>query len=178
MTPLPPNSTDRYLFKYEVSGVEHKLIIRTAPGTLASDVSDLISAVLADVGDGFWASSAVGMDFIAEGSNISIPSVYSGLVTTWGSGAAGDGGTPAFAGWAGRGLDGRKMTGHLFGFKSIGSIGDYRFTTASSAPWAEAFAEIAAAEDIFLTVGGSKAVLHPYVNIGFNSYWQRQMREN
>lgn len=176
MAPLPANNTPRYFFKYSVSGVPHKLTIRTLDTVSDGDVSDLISAILTAVGSGFYASAAVGLDYQPEGSDFSVPAEYTGSVTTWGSGGAGDLGTPMFAGMAGRGLDGRKMTWHLFGFKGLDSVADYRFTTAASAPWDEAAAAIAAADGMFLTIGGVKATLHPYVNVGVNSYWQRQMR--
>ena len=176
MAPLPPNNTARYFFKYAVSGVPHKLIIRTDGEQTDDDISSLLSAILTEVGEGFFASASVGLDYQPAGSAFSVPAVYTGSVTTWGSGAAGDGGTPMFAGQAGRGLDGRRSTWHLFGFKGLSSVGDYRFPLSGSAPWAAAAAAIAAASGAFLTIGGVKATYHEYVNVGVNAYWQRQMR--
>jgi len=176
MAPLPANNTARYFFRYSCGGVNHKLIVRCTDEIVEGTISDVISTILDAIGDEFFASAAVGMDYQPSGSDFSVPATYTGLVTTWGSGSPADSGTPMFAGMAGRGSDGRRNTWHLFGFKRLGDVLDYRFNVSADAAWNEALAAIVAADGMFLTIGGTKAVYHPYVNVGVNAYWQRKMR--
>jgi len=176
VTPLPPNSTKRYFLDYAVSGVQHTILQRVDGAVDDASASTAFDSIFDLVGDSFFASEVLGMRVAASGSNITVPATYSGSNTTWGSGAAGDGGTPAFASMVGRGTDGKKGRWTLFGYKQIGSVGDYRFGVTGVSGWEDLYDTLQTFTGNFITIGGSDPVWHPYVNIGWNAYWQRNVR--
>ena len=176
MTPLPANNTARFYFDYSVSGIGHTLIMRVEDSATAVEASAAWDQLIGNVGDGFFASELTGMRYQAKNLDFSIPAIFSGTETSWGSSDGGDVNTPAFAGMAGRGGDGRKVTWHLFGYKQIPSVGDYRFNVAGVSGWEDQYNDLQASEGVWLTVGGTQPTWHAYVNVGYNSYWQRKER--
>jgi len=148
---------------------------------VASSVSNSVASAAWDsimeaVGDGFYSSVLDGIRFQAAGTDFSIPFTFTGTVSSWGSGAPDDVGKAAFASMVGRGVDGHKARMQFFGFKGIGSVADYRFSTDASAPWDELRTFMNTGTTLFLTIGGTKAIWYNYVNVGFNSYYQRKLR--
>jgi hypothetical protein len=116
------------------------------------------------------------MRFQEAGTDFSIDVPYTGEVTSWGSGAAGDAGTPEFASLVSRSNDGKKGKLRIFGYKQRASVGDFRFSTIGVEGWEDVVAYLNAESHHFATVAGATPTWKQYVNLGVDAYWQRKMR--
>jgi len=177
LTPSPPNASSRYFLDYEVSGVPHTLIDRCTTGQTAEQASDGFSSLIGPIGASFFSSTVVGMRYQEEGTDFSIDVPYTGEVTSWGSGAAGDSGTPEFAGMVSRANDGKKGKWRLFGYKNRASVGDFRFSVIGVEGWEDVYNYLQAETHHFNTIAGATPTWKSYVNLGVDAYWQRQMRK-
>jgi hypothetical protein len=81
---------------------------------------------------------------------------------------------PRFLDFVGRTQGGRRARMAIFGFK--GALSLYRVTVAEVAAIGTALGNLQGGANSWLGIDGLKPVWHPYVNVGFNAYWQRKVR--
>lgn len=189
MAPLLPNSTARMFYDYitadsAAGGVEHTLMVRFV-GTEAQypdvhqEVTDLFTAIGAARFQSGWKFLRARVS--AVDSNISLPTVLPpGLATFVGN--AGD--NPRYfeaveATFQGRSpTTGRRVDISLYGMAGISTNDFYRVQVgnANYAWLGPAVAALNAATIGFRAIGGSEASWYPYLNLNFNSYWERRLR--
>lgn len=182
MAPLPPESTSRYFVDYTANGRNHTAQFRyTSPEDAAPGIpfQDAVDDFMQAIGSAMPTDYAIlGYRFAETDSNVTNPvartiATVSGIYTPHLSDA------PAFLGFVGRTSGGRRVRMQLLGAgydpSEIHGVADnYRVLASESSDFADM---ISALEAI-----GSKAIdgLTPswkqYVNLGYNAYWQRQVR--
>ena len=179
MTALPTNGTKRIEVGYSVQGKKHSILLRAVEGAPAQAIVDDFRALLVDhstiqTNDCVWDTAKVydlGVDFSRELSFASLTM---------------DGGAeevaylqPRFLSFVGRTTMGRRVRVYFYGSAGVNSnIADYRLQTGEVARW-DAFQY--AFKDFYATHGLVGIDLHTvtwknYINVGYNSYWQRKAR--
>lgn len=180
MAPLPPNSTGVYFVDYATNGIQHTLQVRYSPTAGidgAAGYAELFINALASVRHNDW--SIIGARVRPAGSNITLPALPPSLEGAGTGTSLAPFYNPRFVSFIGRGVvDGRRVRVNVFGL-AVPQDDDYRLTGPLGSPWSTAIAvlEAASAAGSFITIGGSDVEWYDYVNIGFNSYWERQARK-
>ena len=186
MAALPSNNTERWFLDYvtgsHATATEHTMMIRTPTNTSAADVSAKFFAMLSGVtAANLWIGwRAIRLRWSAIGSNFSTP-------VTMSTALAGFTGTGAISGYAtaseaievtaqGRSPStGRRVDISLYGYRLIGLPTDFRLL--STVAWVNSYtAALNAGTPPLKTVDATDALWYPYVNLNFNSYWERRLR--
>ena len=174
MAPLPPNNTGRYFFDYSVGSIEHTGMIRAnavvSPAAMGTQIDNLMNALA----PGLFVTTFVRLRWAPSGSNITTP-VTSGFEgTTWGAGTPTADDIPSFLDFVGRSVGGRRCRFALFTHKF--GLSGYRITTGENTTIALALPNIQLGANSWLAIDNTKPVWYPYVDTGFNAYWQREVR--
>lgn len=180
MAPLPPENTGRVWVDYVAQGRQHSMQVRYGtPGAPGSDLLEALDDVLIALNPFMpedWAF--VDARYAVDGSTVSIPLVFT--PTSF------DGGqpvrlssAPAFLSLVGRDTLGKRVRlyalGTSFGPDEEGGIAtDYRLAITENVSAAALYSAVASSP--FTTITGSDPAWKPYLNLGYNSYWQRKVR--
>lgn len=189
MAPLSPNATDRLFYDYITAdaaqgGIEHTLMVRFQGGAedipqVHQDVTDFLTAVGAARFQTGW--RILRARYAAEGSNISLPTVLPPGLSTF-VGTAGD--NPRYfeaveATFQGRSpTSGRRVDISLYGMAGVSTNDFYRIEVGNANyPWlGPAVAALNGAVNGFRAIDHTEPDWYPYVNLNFNSYWERRLR--
>lgn len=182
MAPLPVNQTGRYWVDYIANGREHSVMFRYpgdeldgAPTTaFIAAVSDFLQAM-----EPFMPTdwTITGARASAPGTAISLPvdepAAVTGVVVT----NPGEG--PSFITFVGRTSGGRRSRLTLLGAgtspaQEQSNYVDYRLTAAENSTFATARAQLV--EIGLVGIDELPVTWYTYANMGYNAYWQRQMR--
>lgn len=172
MAPLPPNGTPRFKVEYTVNSQGHTLELRSgsSPSAVGTFVDDLLTAL----GTKIYQITIGVVSFAPSGSNIFNP-VTSGIEgNTYGSGAGALRDVPKYFDFVGRSTGGRRVRFAVFGAGIDGS--DYRVYGSEDTNIADALLVVDGFKTNLQAIDGLQPVWKPYVNMGFNSYWQRAVR--
>lgn len=182
MTPLPVNATGRMWVDYEANGREHSALFRfAAPGIDGFPTEEFIDGVEAIMNAiaTFMPTNynILGTRVSAPGTTISLPGpaieVGPGLVTAQATEA------PAFLTVVGRSAGGRRSRISFLGVgvSPVGETGvytDYRVTASESSDFSTLRGVVAAAP--LVAIDNLEVTWYTYGNLGFNAYWQRNLR--
>ena len=174
MAALPHNNTAIYYFDYTESGREHTAEMRFDGGVSPAAAGAQFTGMLIDCLTLLRAMTLLTVRHQVSGSNVAFPVVTGYEGTTYGSGAGTVDNAPQYMDFVGRSSGGRRVRLAIFGYK--GPISTWRLTSAESAPINTAVARLNAAAGMFLAIDGIKPLWYPYVNVGYNAYWQRKVR--
>lgn len=182
MAPLPPDSTPRYFLDYVANGRAHTVQFRYTSLDNAEPGSDILTDwqdILVEVGEFMptdWAP--VGHRWAAAGSNVSNP-VTAALPALVGQMGIYPALAPAFLSFVGRGADGRRVRLSFLGCTMspanlVNNNNDYRLSSAENANVEQIVSMLN--ETPFTTISGTIPSWKQYANLGFNAYWQQQVR--
>lgn len=180
---LPPSNTPRYWVDYRANGADHALQLRYAGGTSSPPPDSLFITLVAG-----WLSQlanlmpsdfeVIGARFAPAGTDVTLPCDAPTGVST-GAGSPAQAERAAFLTFVGRTALGRKVRVAVIGASASpasegGAFANYRVTTAENVDVADAYAVLQS----IATVGidGSGVTWYPYVNCGYNAYWQKAVR--
>lgn len=170
LTPLPSNNTVRAWLKYTSNGIQHELCFRLPAGSSAADVV-VDAGQLATYGKALLRTtdSFSALRMSAAGSNLSFP-------LSWTAIAGLDSSTielqdkAKFFALSGRSAGGYRCRLTLFNPASSDDLG-YRVASSGGLVGA-----VAGLTHPLVAVDGQPVIWNQYINIGYNSYWQRQQR--
>ena len=181
MAPLPTNSTGRLVVSYTANGHEHDVMFRFG-GSADNPVEAFYERIeelfteMTPLMPSDW--SIISSVSYPQGSDVSHPDgyIWSPVVGT-GTPQVSEG--PAFISFVGRGTSGRRARLYFLGASLTpadekGSGGDYRlYGTENSDVLAAIFA---ATQLEVVTIAGDAVFWKNYVNLGYNAYWQKNVR--
>lgn len=189
LPPLPANNTARYWVDYTANGRAHSAMFRYLEPTPGSEPSvpfrARVASFLSDMTAWLPAGFAVtGARFSPKLSTVSLPATPPAAPSATGVANAAE--APAFASWVGRSPQGRKFRLFLIGVSQaatdLGAGIDYRvLTSEGTVPSAtvanlEGWCALGGTDGLYAIDGVVGCNIYNYVNLGFNAYWQREMR--
>ena len=173
--PLPENLTTRAWIDYSTPGGDHSLMIRFQAGASAEFVAAQLQ-VLANLLPPLWPNSVstTGFRWSQANTNFSLP-LPGTAVTGTAVGSLGAIEYPRFISFVGRSFGGRRVRYYLYGCL-FAEEGDYRLE-ATDFPAADTVRSWLDDPNNFLVgIDGEATTLNPYINWGFNAYYQRRAR--
>lgn len=175
LTPLPINNTDRAWLKYTSMGKEHEICFRfpstTAQATIVSTLATFAGSAKALLPT---TDSFTGLRHADSGSNLSFPLAWTPVTGTSANAVELDD-VAHFISMTGRSLGGYRCRVTLF-VPSIGDIYNFRTTAGANGQAAIFDSAVKAITPALVAVDGANVIWNGYVNIGYNAYWQRQVR--
>lgn len=183
--PFAPNNTPRLWVRYTSAGYNHEILFRGGQAATSSSMITMVEPILEQMKalirtlDAFESAR-----YSEKGSNISLPVEFEPVQGTGSnSGVTGDS-ESYYLDFIGRDqVFGNKVHWTLFtSSASAPTPGNNRVAPGASAACDAIIAALAAAaastsESAKLTsIGLGRVVVYPYVNTGYNSYWQKRQR--
>lgn len=175
LPPLPDNNTDRSWLQYTMMGTQHELCLRwpnaTTQATVIAQNTALANALKPYMST---ADSFTGLRHSDGGSNLSFPLAWTSIVGT-------NSGTPEtddeskFMALSGRSLGGYRCKTTFF-TPFIGDVRGYRVAVGIDSACDALYNGILALTPDPVSKDGQSVIWNAYINIGYNSYWQRQLR--
>jgi hypothetical protein len=175
MAPLPPDSTTRYKFFYNVCNHDHVAQIRAGEGVTDAEVADEFNSFISAAGALFNVSVLTEVQKAASGSDIFNP-VVADWPVGWGTETGPDDETANYCDWIGRSLDGRRVRFGLFGATFDAISGKYRVFAADNTTVNDACSVLNGAEGVFVSINGFQPVWKLYINTGNNAHWRNKIR--
>lgn len=175
LPPLPANNTDVVWLKYTSGGTTHEMQYRVASSTTQADIitgaTALANALKAwmHTGDSF-----VGLRHRDSGSTVSFPLAFTAIAGT--ASVTWDVEEEAkFMSVVGRSLAGYRVKMTFFTVVLVDSNAFRLARTGGS--FADAFLDaVDAMSPAAVAIDGQAVVWNQYANVGYNSYWERQLR--
>jgi len=187
MAPLPANSTNRLFIDYvtgdQATSQEHTLGMRYASTATPQEAQESVAEFLSGVGAGTFKTGwrVLRARFQLAGGNVTLPV---NLITTLGSFQGTSSGSLSSSSearewrWVGRSYpDGRRSGVSLYGLTATFPE-NFRYPLGgASPPWiANSIGALLVAEPQWLGIGGDPILWYEYVNVQYNSYWERRLR--
>lgn len=182
MAPLPVTNTGRYFVDYTANGREHTVLFRYSQGAgpvppsagHITSASNFLDAIAPKMPTDF---AIVGARYAAWMSTVSFPWLAPTL-TVAGTYTPDASSAPAFISFIGRGSTGRRSRVYLLGaglapHQETG-VENYRVTVAEDADVAAAYTILDAS--VFVAIDNTTPTWYTYANLGYNAYWQKEMR--
>lgn len=182
MAPLPANNTGRYFVDYTANGRQHTVLFRYTQGAgpvppsagFLTQVQNFLDAVAPLMPTDF---AIVGARYSAWLSNISLPWAAPTLSVA-GAYTPDNSSAPGFLSFIGRGDTGRRVRIYMLGAGLVPhqetGVENYRVTTAENADVSSAVAILQSGN--FTDIGNTTPAWYSYANLGYNAYWQKEMR--
>lgn len=182
LPPLPENNTPRLFLDYTTGRIEHTVIFRAAQGVEPFEARDAVYGFFLALQSQLVSTWAVtGLRWQEWGSIITLPTPLGDFADFSGTGLESIPVTAEPLQWnfVGRGQDtGRLVKVGLYGLDEAVPA-EYRYV-GSGLPLAFANALTALAttgNTAPVTIGGDAPLWKPYVNVQYNSYWERRARD-
>lgn len=181
LPPLPENNTGRLFIDYTTGRLEHTLIFRFGASATAADAlgrAELFLGALQSLLAPNWAPVSARVQ--EAGELIALPFDLGGL-TEFSGGLPTDipeADEPRQFKWVGRGVtSGRKTSVGLYGL-GIAQPPDYRYSGLELQGQLENALNVLrnGAVTAPVTIAGDAATWYDYVNVQYNSYWERRAR--
>jgi len=183
MAALPVNSTARYFVDYQANSRPHTVSFRYDDGGVpgAPDVAFKAGLTVLLNACAAWMPTDLAYieaRYVPSGQTVSIPDGLP-LLLTAGLQVPVRGEAPAFLGLAGRTPGGRQARVFLLGAgfsaaEQVEVAEDYRVTASENL--IAAAIVTAADQTAIVGIDGTLPLWKGYVNLGYNSYWQRAVR--
>lgn len=184
MAPLPQNNTDRYIVQYTTGRVPHEMTFRTALGTsvplVDAAIYSFLQALQGDLCDG-WA--VTGVLFQERVTNFTLPvslPLTEAVTALSGADALPEVQEPREFSFEARSVNtGRFWSVSVYGI-SLAVPNAYRYGLGDMPP-----SLLAAIESLqnrsddgqLVAIDGNPFRVKQYVNVNYNSYWERQARK-
>jgi hypothetical protein len=175
LPPLPENNTDRAWLKYTSGGVTHEMEFRMPSTTTQAQFVTTATAIANGLKNYMpTADSFTGLRHSDSGSILSFPLVFTAIAgtnaTSW---ELED--KAHFVALSGRSLDGYRSKITFF---SVYADDNKQFRSPAPGLLAAAalYSTITGLSPSLCSVSGQDMVWNGYINQGYNSYWQRQLR--
>lgn len=176
LPPLPFNNTDIAWLKYTSYGVTHELMFRQPSVTPQADI--IANAVdIANTLKVYIPSTDafVGLRHQDSGSNVSFPLAWTAISGT-GAAATEFDDKAKFVSVVGRSLGGYRCRMTFFS-PYPSDNGGYRVPAGNAGIYAAMLAVVAGMEPPAVAIDGNEVIWNQYTNVGYNAYWQRQLRK-
>lgn len=174
MAPIPPSNTVRYKLNYATANAEHSMLCRTTGSVTPAGFSSFMDSFLTSLSASLYEISIISLQVAAASLNV-FNTVTWGGDPSYGSGAEPAVFAPRQICFLGRTSGGRRARMFLFGYKGD-TPGTYRIYSADQADIAAAYVVLNANAGAFIGIDGLATVKYNYVDINFNSYWERKVR--
>lgn len=184
MAPFNPNATPRFWVDYRAQGRNHSVMFRYVGGGLPDGSPGVpFQDGVIDFFDVMEPWLPADFEILAtrralQAQDFSLPSVGLGTFSPTGVAQAGE--MPAFLTFVGRSTSGTAWKLTLLGV-TLSPVGDgayasdYRIQAGENAVIDGARAVLQAIPGL-VAIDGMGIIVYPYVNSGFNAYWQRKAR--
>lgn len=175
MAPTPVDNTARLWIKKSGISGEHETMFRfnveATPTTAVAAVEPFLNAVapLMWAGDSF-----VSARWAALGDNLSFPVAFDPIPGE-NPGTPDEAQYPGFLSFVARGTDGKQVR-WTFNGMPFTPDDNYRIFGSENADVQDAIDALGFAVDV-VDIGGAPKFMYPYVNLGYNAYFQRQARK-
>jgi len=176
MAPLPVNSTARLWVKKSGISGEHETMFRFIAGTSQADAVNGVHVIMEEMASFIWEDDTfISARWAADGSNLSFPVAWDPIVGE-NPGTPDEAQYPGFVSWVGRGADGREVRWTLQGVPFTADD-NYRIFSTDSVTVA-AVCDALAFELTIANIGSFHPIVYPYINVGYNAYFQRKARRS
>lgn len=175
MAPLPPSNSERWWLVYQVNGDTHRLMMRTATGATAANVSLTLHGLINRMAPDLNLLTPLNLEYAFINSNVRNTALWSQAASYGAGDESTNDGRARSASFVGRAISGRRARLFLYGFKRNAS-GDYRTNIEENAQVLAAVAYLNGANGAFLAVDRSQPTYKGYVNVGYNDHWVKVAR--
>lgn len=176
--PLPPiadNATDRYWLKYTSKQIEHELCFRLGTGTTNSDgIAAAVALATAMKPYIYTVDSFSALRKSEAGSDLSFPLAWTSIAGT-GTVGSEKNDEAKFLSLVGRSAGGYRCRITFF-TAFINDDLNYRVPSSTTGAPAAFYNAVTSQSPVFVSKQGTGVIWNAYVNNGYNSYWQRQLR--
>lgn len=174
MAPLPPSSTRRYFVDYETCLENHTTMVRTDAGVSPAAFTTAFQSIMTELSSLLYTVNVAGVRTAALGSDVSLP-VTSGLTGyIYGGPNGAHGAAPIFLDFIGRSSAGRRARMSIYGLQLVPQ--DYRLTSGDNSHIQNVVGILNSTTGMFIGIDGNPVTWYGYANVGYNAYWQREVR--
>lgn len=176
MPALPPETTQRYWLEYNDGIYTHELMLRGRVDTTIGDFETIYTDLFTALDAVLFTGNVTGARFSEAGETFSNP-VTPPAIGSYGTGTMSGASAPRELAWEGRSSDSKLVSYSIYGW--AGATPDvYRFQPEANVALnnARLVLDAAHAAGYLCTISGLRAIIKPYTNFNFNSYWERQRR--
>lgn len=174
MAALPVDNTQRFFLDYSTSLLSHTMMVRTTSATSAAAFSTFMNDFLTALAPELSVLTVDGARVAQVNSNVSIPITWSGAAT-YGTGSESAINRPRQLCFLGRTVNGRRARLFVYG-GDFTMPNDYRIDRAANATIDAAYDVLELNPQFFAAIDGLATVKYNYVDVNFNSYWERKVR--
>lgn len=174
MAPLPTDNTQRFFLDYSTTNLSHTLMVRTTSTTSAAAFSTFMDAFLTALAPELSLITIDGARVAQVNTNVSIPITWSGD-PSYGTGSESAVFRPRSLCFLGRTANGRRARMYVFG-GDYTSPNDFRINRVDNANIDAAIDVLEVNPQFFAGIDGLASVKYSYVDVNFNSYWERAVR--
>lgn len=174
MAPLAVDNTQRFFLDYSTTNLSHTMMVRTTTPTSGGAFSSFMNAFLTALAPELSLITIDGARVAQINTNVSIPIVWSGAAT-YGTGSEPLNFRPRQLAFLGRTANGRRARLFVYG-GDFTSPNDFRITRAANANIDAAYDVLELNPQFFAAIDGLATVKYGYVDVNFNSYWEREVR--
>lgn len=185
MADYAPHYTPRYRMRYRVLGQVHTATIRFPRGS--TTVSSEGAAFFTDLLDVFGLRlmsdfSILGADVALTDSNVFLPAANLPVLNDTSAAAGDESYKPVYVSFVGRSIAGHRAVMFLYGLafspnSAENTANDYRIQSTEDNAVLQAVSVFNGVTGIDLVANDNNDVVwYPYVNVGFNAYYQKKAR--
>lgn len=174
MVPIPPSNTTRWKVTYSTANAEHSVLCRSTGALTSAGFSTFFDAFLTALEPRLYEIAIVSLQVAAAGLNVFNTVTWSGAAS-YGSGAEAAVFAPRQMCFLGRTSGGRRARMFLFGMSGT-SPDNYRIYSADDTAISDAYDVLNTNPGVFVGIDGLATVKYNYVDVNFNSYWERAVR--
>lgn len=174
MAQLPVNNTTRWKVRYQQGNYSHTFEVRTAADVSPAAFGAFVGGFLDSLGGHVYLGVVTEVQRSVEGSDIFLPFATGLEGVSFGEQPISVDNVPRYIDFVGRSSGGRRVRLAIFGYAGVTS--EYRVTAAENPEFATAIGMLNGSDDIGVAIDGMPVIWKPYVNVGYNAYWQRAVR--
>lgn len=175
LPPLPANNTDRAWLSYTFGGKKHDICFRVPAATTQATVITMATALANALKPSIPSSdSFTGLKHQDSGSILTFPLAFTPIGGT-GSVSPNDTDKAQFVALSGRSLGGYRCRITFF-THNWGETTDFRLPTSTAGAPTQLYSAVTGMTPQLVAIDGQDVIWNGYVNVGYNAYWQRQLR--
>lgn len=173
---LPSNNTNRLVLKYFDGIHNHNLLMRFPEAISDAAVLAVMHDFLTAAAESLYLLTIVSVTEYTINTNVGFPVVWTGDAT-YGTGAQPAVNAPRQLRWEGYSFGGHKVSFSLWG-GDFSTPATYRLQAGDNADFAAARQVLfdAMGAGTICAIDGDPANMKTYVNVNFNSFWERKAR--
>ena len=173
---LPSNNTNRLVVKYNDGLHNHNLLLRFPEGVTDAAVLTVAEDFLTALDPSLYLVTILGVVEYEINTNVGFPVAWTGPAT-FGTGAQPAVNAPRQLRWEGYSFGGHKVSFSMWG-GDFTVPSTYRFQDTVQADFTAGRNVLYAAMNAgtLCAIDGTQANMKTYINVNFNSYWERKSR--